>query len=39
MLYARQQAVEKINEKFNQNIKISINNYIADKLENEFNKE
>lgn len=36
MLMARQQAVEQINAKFNQNIKVSINNYIADEVEKEM---
>lgn len=39
MLSARQQAVEQINEKFNQNIKVSLNNYIAEEVEKEMNKE
>lgn len=33
MLMARQQAVEQINGKFNQNIKVSLNNYIAEEVE------
>ena len=39
MLSARQQAVEQINKKFNQNIKVSINNFIAEEVEKEMNKE